>query len=68
MMSEIKCSTLIESMRRKERRVAGLGGGGEMSRDVRMRKWSDGDVGEQVMTGCKTDCAGVMTRSRVLFW
>ena len=48
------------------RKVAGLGGGGNGSREVRMRKLSDGVSGEQVTNGCKTDCVEVIARSRVL--
>ena len=67
LMSEIKSSVLIDSMRRKERKVAGLAGGGEVSREVRMRKWSDGVAGEQVTAGLSFESVGVITRSRVLF-
>mgnify|MGYP003396518307 CR=1 FL=1 len=37
-ISEVKSSMFMESMWRKLRKVAGLGGGGNKSRDVRMRK------------------------------
>lgn len=45
----------MESMRRKEREMGGLGEGCETVRVVMTRKWSDGVAGEQVMTGCNAD-------------
>ena len=48
--------------------MAGCFGGGDVSRQVRVRKWSDGVTEEQVVAGCNADCMGAMTRSRVLPW
>jgi hypothetical protein len=36
--SDRKSSTLMESMRRKDRKAAGLGGGGDNLREVRRRR------------------------------
>ena len=51
LMSDMKLSTLIELMRRKERSLADIGGGRAVSSAVMTRKWSEGDAGLQLIAG-----------------
>ena len=64
-MSRMKLLRLMDFMQRKKCLVNGGGDGGEMTRDVKIGKWSDGETSEWVIVGDRVESFVVMTRSSV---
>ena len=64
-MSRMKLLRLMNLMQRKKCLGNGGGDGDEITRDVRIGKWSDGETIEWVIVGDKVESFVVMTRSSV---